>query len=338
MIYGSIHCLNYKNNELFVSGSGMNSGDFFLPYGLLRQAFLQKGVELNTPDINAGKKVSFELHINAQTRRPQTRAYVYLFENPLIRPLNRNVDILNHYDRWFSWDDELWNDPRFVKLFYPNKLDTHVWAEFNHRPQFLVLVARNKDLNIIDPRNLVPLRQEIIRWYETHASGDFYLYGRGWDRPFAISGRWGKLCGQLQKITSLIPLFHKPLKTWRGTVKNKIHLLHEAKFCIAHENCRDLPGYITEKIFHCFRAGCVPIYIGPREIHEIIPPECFIDGREFKTPQEMDTFLRSIDKDTYQKYQDAIRRFLLSNQAKPFSEDYFVEKIVNTILSDLPQK
>lgn len=121
-------------------------------------------------------------------------------------------------------------------------------------------------------------------------------------------------------------------------MKNKIHLLHEAKFCIAHENCRDLHGYITEKIFHCFRAGCVPIYIGPREIHEIIPPECFIDGREFKTPQEMDTFLRSIDKDTYQKYQDAIRRFLLSNQAKPFSEDYFVEKIVNTILSDLPQK
>ena len=97
MIYGSIHCLNYKNNELFVSGSGMNSGDFFLPYGLLRQAFLQKGVELNTPDINAGKKVSFELHINAQTRRPQTRAYVYLFENPLIRPLNRNVTFVLKY-------------------------------------------------------------------------------------------------------------------------------------------------------------------------------------------------------------------------------------------------
>jgi len=335
MIYGSIHCLKYQKNELFLSGKGSNSGVFFLPYGLLRESFLKKGIELNTPDLNKGKKVSFELHVNAQTRRPQSRAYVYLFENPLIRPLNSDISVLNQYAKWFTWYDELSSSPQFIKLFYPNKINSDSWNNFEQRSKFLVLVARNKDLNILDSRSLIPLRQEIIKWYEMNATNDFYLYGRGWDQPFAVAGRWGKLFGQLQKIKSLLITSRTPLKTWKGPIENKIQLLQQAKFCIAHENCRNLSGYITEKIFHCFRAGCVPIYIGPKEIYEFIPPECFIDGRLFNTPQEMDNFLRSIDKEIYQKYQDAIRQFLLSEKAKPFSEEYFVEKIVNTIFNDL---
>jgi hypothetical protein len=92
---------------------------------------------------------------------------------------------------------------------------------------------------------------------------------------------------------------------------------------------------VTEKLFDCFRAGCVPVYWGPREIGEIVPTGCFIDGRTYKTPKALDAFLRTIDDPTYHGYQECIRAFLISVQAKPFSQDHFAQVIVREILADL---
>ena len=58
------------------------------------ERFLAAGIELNTPDVNAGRPVEFELHINCRRQDPSARAYVYLYENPLIRPLNRDRSAL----------------------------------------------------------------------------------------------------------------------------------------------------------------------------------------------------------------------------------------------------
>jgi hypothetical protein len=58
--------------------------------------------------------------------------------------------------------------------------------------------------------------------------------------------------------------------------------LEKYKFSICYENARDTPGYITEKIFDCFFAGCVPIYWGANNITDHIPKECFIDKRDFE--------------------------------------------------------
>jgi hypothetical protein len=104
---------------------------------------------------------------------------------------------------------------------------------------------------------------------------------------------------------------------------------------LAHENCRDLPGYVTEKLFDCFRAGCVPVYVGPSEIAELVPAGCFIDGRAFADPGELDAHLRSIDDAAYLGYQSRIRDFLLSPQAHPFSQATFVETIVQAVVADL---
>jgi hypothetical protein len=92
---------------------------------------------------------------------------------------------------------------------------------------------------------------------------------------------------------------------------------------------------VTEKLFDCFRAGCVPVYVGPKEIAELVPADCFIDGRAYATPAELDAFLRTIDDDAYRGYQERIRAFLLSDQAKPFSQDHFADVIAREILADL---
>ena len=92
---------------------------------------------------------------------------------------------------------------------------------------------------------------------------------------------------------------------------------------------------MTEKLFDCFRAGCVPVYVGPKEIADLVPSDCFIDGRAFATPAELAARLRAIGDDEYRAYQERIRAFLGSDRAKPFSQDHFADVIVRTILADL---
>jgi hypothetical protein len=334
MIYASVLYRDYSGNALFEPGAGENNGEFYLPYARLRDRFLAAGIELNTPDVNAGRKVAFELHINCRRQAPSVRAYVYLYENPLIRPLNRDRAALARYARWFTWDGGLLDDPRAVRLLYPNRFETGPWNGPEHRPLFCVLVASNKALAVVDPRDQYQARVRLLDWYERHAPADFHLYGRGWDQPAARPGRWGRIRNQLRKVLARFLPAASPYATWRGPVDDKIELLTRARFCLAHENCRDLQGYVTEKLFDCFRAGCVPVYVGPQEITELVPAGCFVDGRAFATPAELHAFLRGIDDATYRGYQACIRAFLLSAQARLFSQEHFTDVIVGGILAD----
>ena len=335
MIYASLRCLGFKNNEVFVSGKGRNNGEFFLPYGQLREGFLAKGIELNTPDVNAGRTVAFEFHINAQRRPPAGKAYVYLYENPLIRPLNRDLAVLENYERWFGWDGQLAADARFVQVPYPNAFPSRAAAGPEARPLFCVLVSSNKALMVHDERDLYGERVRIIDWYEANAPGDFHLYGKGWEVRASRPGRIGRLLGKFAKLIARIRKPASSYATWKGPVDDKIELLGRARFCIAHENCRDLPGYVTEKLFDCFRAGCVPVYVGPAEIADLVPPDCFIDGRRFAAPGALHAFLRSVDDERYIAYQDAARAFLASARATPFGRENFVQKIVEGVIRDL---
>ena len=334
MIYASIIYRNYRNNALFKDGSGENGGEFFLPYRKLRQEFLRNGVELNTADLNAGKKVAFELYINCCRQAPKARAYVYLYENPLIRLMNRNRRLLERYAKWFTWDGELMDDDRAFRLFYPNFLEAADYKDPQERPLFLVLVTTNNAIKDYDPREQFGTRVEIIKWYERHAPDDFHLFGRGWDCPAALSGRWGQIYNQARKIIARVFPVKSPFATWRGPVASKNELLTRTRFSIAYENSRDLPGYITEKLFDCFRAGCVPVYIGPKEIHDYVPADCFIDGREFSTTAALDAHLRTIGDGAYRGYQERIRAFLSSDRAKPFSQDHFADVLTREILAD----
>ena len=335
MRYASVIYRDYAENSLFTPGAGENNGEFYLPYAKLRERFHAAGIELNTPDVNTGRAVEFELHINCRRQDPSVRAYVYLYENPLIRPLNRDRSALARYVKWFAWDGELLDDPRAVSLLYPNRFEVGPWNGPEKRPLFCVLVASNKALTVVDPRDQYQARVRILDWYERHAPTDFHLYGRGWERPAALPGRWGRVRNQLRKILGRFLATKSPYATWRGPVDDKIELLTRARFCLAHENCRDLAGYVTEKLFDCFRAGCVPVYVGPKEIAELVPAGCFIDGRAYETPAALNAHLRTIDDAAYRGYQERIRAYLRSDQAHPFSQDHFAEVIVREILADL---
>ena len=79
------------------------------------------------------------------------------------------------------------------------------------------------------PLSLYQERLSTIEFFQNYYPHEFDLYGIGWP----------------------------PSMEYQGTITTKTECLKRYKFCICYENTKDLDGYITEKIFDCFVAGCV---------------------------------------------------------------------------------
>ena len=123
----------------------------------------------------------------------------------------------------------------------------------------------------------------------------------------------------------------KPYTSYKGPIESKIETLKPYKFSICYENAKDIPGYITEKIFDSFFAGCIPIYWGAPNITEYVPPETFIDKKEFDSYFDLYNYIKNMPDETYKNYLDAIKKFITSNEIYPFSAEYFADLIVNEI-------
>lgn len=106
---------------------------------------------------------------------------------------------------------------------------------------------------------------------------------------------------------------------------SKLEWLKKYKFNICFENSKQ-NGYLTEKIFHAFAAGCIPIYCGDPTIDKIINPRSYINVDNFKTFNEAIEFIKYIDNndDLFQK--------MINEQVFIKNEDYI--DIYNKKLQD----
>ena len=92
--------IDSNNNNCFQENS---QDDCNAPFIALREKFLSHGIEMNTSDINFGKEVLFEIHMDVY-KDIQTDVPVSLFqyENQAVHHLNVN---LNLYEAVVTWDD-----------------------------------------------------------------------------------------------------------------------------------------------------------------------------------------------------------------------------------------
>jgi hypothetical protein len=91
-------------------------------------------------------------------------------------------------------------------------------------------------------------------------------------------------------------------------------------------------GYLTEKIFDSFKAGCVPIYWGAENVTDHIPKECFIDKRAFSNYHDLALFLIKMPEKIFKKYQKNIKEFLGSRKFLPFTVEAYVKIIIEGVL------
>lgn len=83
---------------------------------------------------------------------------------------------------------------------------------------------------------------------------------------------------------------------YNNFTKSKIEWLKNYKFNICFENSY-YPGYFTEKIFHAYAAGCVPIYWGDPSIDNIINPKSYINISNFENFNQAIEHIKLIDSD-----------------------------------------
>lgn len=322
------------HNARFDLNHAINRDHSNYPFWCLREALKENGIELNTPDMNDGREIVFELHMNAVPSNASVPLFVLLMETAQIYPLNESQKLLAQYRGIFTWNDVLVRQSGGIKINFPNRFSVSRTAGLENRSKFCCLIAGNRVAAQHGEFDLYAERVRTIRWFEHHAPQQFDLYGSGWEAEPPRPGRLGRIWHRLaQQCASR--LGRRAFPSYRGKVASKSDTLHHYAFAICYENVRDLPGYITEKIFDCFFAGCVPVYWGASNVTDYIPRECFIDRRQFSSHEEMYHYLTNISQAVYREYQVAILSFLASDSAQPFSAEYFAKRVSGSILERL---
>jgi hypothetical protein len=237
------------------------------------------------------------------------------------------------YSTVFSWSKEGVDDSQYIRVGYPNTIFRIKSPGWIMRDKFCCIIAGNKSFSQNPRFNLYRERIKIVKWFEENAPQDLDLYGTGWNLPPKRHGLAGRVINKFfSKLYANSKKVFFPL--YRGTVANKIEIMSQYRYCICYENIRE-PGYITEKIFDCFVAGCIPVYWGAQDITKYIPANCFIDRQAFSSHKDLYEFMVNMTQDEYTAYQERILAFLNSELAKVHSAESFAEVVVNKVASDL---
>ncbi|KAI6646886.1 hypothetical protein LOD99_9078 [Oopsacas minuta] len=71
---------------------------------------------------------------------------------------------------------------------------------------------------------------------------------------------------------------------------DKEHVLRKYMFCLAFEN-GDTPGFVSEKIHQCFRAGSLPVWYGTKDVAWLLPKGSYIDMGDFESHIQLAHYL-----------------------------------------------
>ena len=259
-----------------------------------------------------------------------TKLYLFLFENEANRPDNYWKRNHTDFEKVFTWDPRLIDHKKYFPLQYPMRIPQSFAIDRSEKKKFVVTVASQK---------YNPHREEIytervraVRWFEQNHPDEFDLYGQGWDRRF-FTGSLSRVNLFLLKIYPKFPnsfVSHR-FPSWKGAVPRKNAVMRQYKFALCYENAI-FPGYITEKIFDGFFAGCVPIYLGAPDVTSWIPADTFIDKRNFKSYEELYRFLKTMTEEQYQGYVTAIENFVRGEKIRPFGAEAFADLFVRHIV------
>ncbi|MBS0616521.1 MAG: hypothetical protein JSR58_08225 [Verrucomicrobia bacterium] len=285
-----------RNGDVILSSEGQETLPLLED---VREAMAKKNIPLklcHLKDVKKWDKVAYTViwnkpHIKNRLLNsiPKKRAILFQWESPVESPKLYSRKYTRHFRKVYTWNDDLVDNYRFFKFYFPALKPMEEGIPSFEKKKLLTMVARYKKAS----KKEGALYPERIAAAECFDGKNFDLYGAGWDKSKYRSHREGT----------------PDLKNYR--------------FAVCYEDVGGVKGYITEKIFNTFAAGCVPIYLGATNITDYIPKECFIDRRDFATDEDLYAFIESMDKATYEKYLASIRSFLGSEKAQLFSKKYF---------------
>ncbi|MAF12189.1 hypothetical protein CMK11_17220 [Candidatus Poribacteria bacterium] len=144
------------------------------------------------------------------------------------------------------------------------------------------MILGNKTSDI--PGEIYSLREPIARQFHEHSASGLDVYGT----PAFID----------------LPNYHGILPP--GANRRK---MSEYRYCICFENAHDpfwTAGVFSERLLHCIESRTVPIYYGCSNIERYVPPECYVDYREFEDFGELSHHLDEMTDSEYRGYIEAM--------------------------------
>ena len=325
----------YNKNRIFNPEVKAPLGDDLLyPFHYLAKKAREKGISVSTIDTEPLDSYDSIIFLDFPGNKNQyfvklrrmnfENLYLFLFENEIIKPDNWVKENYNHFKKIFTWRDDIVDNKKIFKFFLPNKIPADLSFDLSHKEKFCCMIAGNKKSN--KPLELYSERVRAIRWFEGNHPGSFDLYGKGWNYTFPSI--LAPLSAVLQPVFGR---FSRRYPSYRGEIGSKRMILGQYKFSLCYENMEGIPGYITEKIFDCFFAGCVPIYLGASNVSDFIPEDTFIDKRKFPGYGDLFSYLLKLSEDDYLSYIHAISDYIRSGKILPFGAEYFANLIINEL-------
>ncbi len=223
----------------------------------------------------------------------------YLLESPNIRHQEQwNANFLNnHFDYimtyWSDLLDLLSHKSTFCRhnchhLNFNNKFDIDLLNINKIIDKSSCMLLERRDLsgkytiNNIELTCLDNLREKYIKNLK-----NIDVYGRGWEK---------------YKIHPHINVKHT---NGKQNDRPAYEYYKNYMFCIIIENTT-ADGYVSEKIYDAFIAGCIPIYYGNNNNQVGIPENMYIDLKNFETSKDLALYIENLSDEDIIKFKNNI--------------------------------
>ena len=198
--------------------------------------------------------------------------HLLTWEPYTIRPENWDVNVINQFDSFITFNDKFCENPQITAKNYVTKywsggvidVDLDTFKSYDEKIKGVCVFGKQgRDAYKKREGSIYFLRNEFLR--------DFIV------EPFLVKHlyaheKWG---GEYYQGSC------EPYNPWGKAALEKVN---EYLFCFCPENTYHSlwsHGYLTERLLRCFRAKTVGIYIGCFNIDELVPKDLYIDFREF---------------------------------------------------------
>jgi glycosyltransferase involved in cell wall biosynthesis len=250
-------------------------------------------------------------------KRNDIRKIVYTIESPNIRHQHqwRRDFLFGHFDHVLTYWTPLLGDGRTTfcahnthHLDFDNPLDRallHTPSKAAGKDVVMVLECRDRSGGYeIDG---VPLQcLDSLRLAYVQNLKNITVYGMGW--------------GEYRKNPKL-KVGHTKHRSLDD--RSTVDIIKEYTFVLIIENT-DADGYVSEKIYDAFIAGCIPIYYGNNNANVGIPDGMFVDLRQYPSSEALQKYL---DKLTTKQI-EAKRKYILQHR------DQVLQKVSTQAFAD----
>ena len=352
----------YERDFLFDPRAGAGGGDDVNgAWRVLRRSLEERGVPVHTADLlergevpRADRYVYISAGARSRYRKLAARPDVdpvafFVFECPIVEPklyleLDEIQTVFRHlysFSHGTALRPFLRRHLEFKTFRLPqpfDAVDEGAWCRGDRR--FMAMINANK-LPRLYVSELYTERLRAVEYFGRH--GEIDLYGIGWDGPPYQMGetRVPATVRRLHRAARIQwervrpptdPLRVASLRAYRGPAASKTDTLAGYTFAICFENMI-LDGWVTEKVFDCFRAGTVPVYLGAPDIEMWVPKECFVDMRRFPDFEALRDHLKTLTRAEVEAYRAAGREYFRSEHYRPFTAQAFADLIGNLVWS-----